>query len=639
MTRKDDAGGTTEEAVSVRRALFAHTRHELRTPLNAVIGYSEMLMEDACQKGSSCLLPHLSRVHEAGLQLIAIVSDILDPARIEAVVQGSGSADIESRLRKEMRAPLDTVIALSGVLEGMGQSAGFTDCLADLARIHKAGMDLLSILEGDIPISERGPYSPGATLQHRPLFAFPGTVFASASSSRRQQFPVPADQPASLLVVDDNETNRDILSRYLERRGHHVSVAASGLEALAVLAGRQFDLILLDVVMPDMNGYQVLESLKADASLSRIPVIFISALDDTLGKVEAFRAGGVDYVTKPFQAEEVIARVDNQLKLSRLQKDLARQNEELMRKNEELTRAQKRTDLVFSALAEALPGTVLDGKYRLDDKIGTGGFGAVYRGLHLGLDLSVAIKIFRPTAGNDTSDALERFRQEGVAASRIKHPNTVEILDNGISSTGIAYLVMELLQGRTLEADLRKSGVLAPQRTADILVPVCEALAEFHAAGIVHRDVKPSNIYLHQGRWGEVVKLLDFGLSKMWRAALDQSQETTTISGFLAGTPAYMAPERLLNRPYDGRSDVYSVGVILYRMLCGKLPFQSEEGSDFEEVMLQLTTEPPSLRVHDPSLPGILEELVSRMLSKDPRHRPESREIPGLIKAAVSSGD
>jgi len=630
-----DTRGIAEEADSERRALIAHTRHELRTPLNAVIGYSEMLLEDACQRGRSLLVPDLYRIHEAGLQLNALVNDILDPGKIESALSDPGFGGIEGRLRSRLRAPLDIVIARSGALLDLARSTHYDDSLADLTHIRQAGTELQSILARGVPLVENRFNSSASGPPSSTAYSFLSTVFTTSSASRRLRPTAPAADGASLLVVDDQETNRDILSRYLRRHGHQVTAATGGREALTLLADHRFDLILLDVVMPDMNGYEVLEALKSNDSLNRIPVILISALDDTLGKVEAFRAGGVDYVTKPFQAEEVIARVENQLRLSRLQQDLARQNEELLQKNKELTLAQKRTDMVFSALAEALPGTVLDGKYRLDEKIGAGGFGAVYRGRHLGLDQPVAIKIFRPTSGNDTTDALERFRQEGIAASRIKHPNTVEILDNGISSTGIAYLVMELLQGHTLAAALRDSAVLPLQRTIEILVPVCETLAEFHAAGIVHRDVKPSNIFLHSGRNGEVVKLLDFGMSKMWRATIDQTQDTTTISGFIAGTPSYMSPERLLNRHYDGRSDVYSVGVILYRMLSGKLPFQSEEGSDFEQVMMKLTAEPPSLRAHDPVLPQGLDELVSRMLSKDPQNRPEAKDLAALLQACI----
>jgi serine/threonine protein kinase len=439
-------------------------------------------------------------------------------------------------------------------------------------------------------------------------------------------------------VVDDHETNRDILSRILERRGHRLAVASGGAEALALLGQRRFDLALLDILMPGMNGFDLLQRMKADASLRDIPAIFISALDDTLGKVQAFRAGGVDYVTKPFQAEEVVARVENQLQLSRLRNDLARRNRELQRTNEELVRAQQRTDLVFSALADALPGTVLDQKYRLDEKIGSGGFGAVFRGTHLGLDLPVAIKVFRPTIGNDTPAALERFRQEGIAASRIRHPNVVEVFDNGISATGIAYLVMELMKGRTLDAELRTKGTLPPRRAAEILAPVCDALAEFHAAGIVHRDISPGNIFLHEGRHGEVVKLLDFGLSKILESSWDEETRLAlTTTGAIPGTPAYMAPERLLKGDCDGRSDVYSLGVILFRMLSGRPPFEPGDRGVYALAMMHLTADPPSLRDAAPGVPPDLADLALRAMAKNPDARPSARELGELLRRSATT--
>src|SRR5262249_48378640 len=161
---------------------------------------------------------------------------------------------------------------------------------------------------------------------------------------------------------------------------------------------------------------------------------------------------------------------------------------------------------IFSALAKALPGTVLDEKYRLDEKIGTGGFGAVFRGTHLGLNRTIAVKVFRPVPGNDSPEALERFLQEGISACKINHPNAVAVLDSGISADGIAYMVMEFLEGNSLADELRRKLRLTIRRTFEILGPVCEVLEEAHRAGIIHRDIKPENIFLSQAKEGLVVK-------------------------------------------------------------------------------------------------------------------------------------
>jgi eukaryotic-like serine/threonine-protein kinase len=636
MTFDGPVRDTTPGTAGAARDRLAHLRHDLGTPLNAIIGYSEMLLEDDSAGVDAAARADLEIVRRTGRAVLSLLGEILAPSRIDAGILDGSINDVGAAIRERLRAPSATLGSATARLLDLPGAAERPGWGADLHRIRAATLQFGALLDGlvvvDLETGEDGPdreaTKPLASPDAADSMAGEQTISRAASA--------PVGRPrARLLVVDDTEPNRDILSRILGRHGHDVTAAASGRDALHFLAHHSVDLVLLDILMPEMNGFELLRRLKDDEGLRQVPVIFISALDDTDGKVQAFRAGGVDYVTKPFQAEEVVARVENQLQISRLQTNLARQNEELLRKNEELVRAQLRTDLVFSALADALPGTVLDGKYRLEEKIGAGGFGAVFRGTHLGLDLPVAIKVFRPMVGNDTPDALERFRQEGIAASRIRHPNAVEILDNGISATGIAYLVMELMHGRTLDTELKQLGTLSLDRTAEILIPVCEALADVHAAGIVHRDISPSNIYLHQGKRGEVVKLLDFGLSKMLGAACDATQPAVTITGSLAGTPAYMAPERFTGSVCDGRSDVYSLGVIMYRMLSGRPPFDPGDGGQFAIAMLHLTADPPPLPPLGADVPAELDPLVRRTMARDPAQRPTAAELAALLRALV----
>jgi serine/threonine protein kinase/ligand-binding sensor domain-containing protein len=300
-------------------------------------------------------------------------------------------------------------------------------------------------------------------------------------------------------------------------------------------------------------------------------------------------------------------------------------NRDLARKNEELDEAQRRTDLVFSALAEALPGKVLDGKYRLDVKIGAGGFGVVYEGTQLALNRKVAVKVFRPMAGNDSPQALERFRREGISACRVNHPNAVAVLDSGVSAEGIAYIVMELLRGYSLSDELRRYGTLSPTRCAEILIPVLDVLDAAHAEGVIHRDIKPDNIFLHQTKDGEVVKVVDFGVAKLIREELSGEQLVSAL-GVVVGTAAYLAPERINHLEYDGRSDVYAVGVMLYQMLTGLLPFISASG--FVGIALQHLTHNPR-PVHEvvPDVPLELSRLVAQAMEKDPARRPTAREM------------
>jgi eukaryotic-like serine/threonine-protein kinase len=457
-------------------------------------------------------------------------------------------------------------------------------------------------------------------------------------------------QKGDILIVDDNPVNLNVLSGMLGEQDFRVRVATGGRRALMAARTCAPDLIMLDINMPDMDGYEVCRQLKADEATRDVPVIFISALDETMDKVRAFESGGADYVTKPFQFGEVLARIENQLKISRLQKVLERKNDELNRKNDELVRKNdelvrsreeilrqtQRVERMFSALSEVLPGTLLDDKYRLEEKIGSGGFGAVFRATHLGLDRSVAVKIFRPRTGDVTPEALERFRREGVSACRVIHANAVQVLDSGISSAGIAYLVMELLEGRTLGDMLKDAGPVQPDRTVQILLPVCEVLAEAHNCGVIHRDVKPDNIFLHATKEGEVVKVLDFGLAKLLGDETSVDMQNMTV-GQMMGTPTYMPPERLNDLPYDGRADVYSLGVMMYQMLSGRVPFFSKEGDTWAVAVMHLTKEPAPLREGNPDIPASLEAIVMRTLAKLPAERPTARELVHELSAVLAN--
>src|SRR5262249_55665073 len=160
------------------------------------------------------------------------------------------------------------------------------------------------------------------------------------------------------------------------------------------------------------------------------------------------------------------------------------------------------------------------------------------------------------------------------------------------SSEGIAYLVMELLKGHTLTAEMRKRKIFPIERIAQILPPVCEVLGKAHSMGIVHRDVKPDNIFLHRDDKGETVKVVDFGIAKLMETSGSLEIKDLTASGGIIGTPTYMAPERLEGKPYDGRSDVYSLGVLLYEMLCGQRPFESDSKGVFGILKMHLTEKP-----------------------------------------------
>jgi len=624
MTSGKDADNQITGASQTGSVFLSHLRHELRTPLNAILGYSEMLLEDVPEDKE--LIGGLQEIQSSGKHLLALVNNILDPEKIEANRATLKLESFGARISSELRTPLDSIIDRIKSLLEMAGANDYTDFIPDLGKIQTAANNLLSFIEEIDKLSVKDASSTFIETAHPSATTLAGKMEVTTSPMSRNALSY-MEEVGSLLVVDDNEMNRDILSRYLKRAGYDVEAVAGGREAIFKLRERRFDLVLLDIMMPEMSGFEALERLKREETLRGAPVIFISALDDTSGKVRAFKSGGVDYITKPFHAEEVLARVENQLKISRLQRALERQNQELIKANEELTEAQKRTDLVFTALAEVLPGTVLDGKYRIEEKIGSGGFGVVYHGMHVVLNRAVAIKVFHPMAGNDSPEGLERFRLEGVSASRITHPNAVAVLDSGISSAGIAYIVMELLSGHTLTQELEEKGVLSAARSVEIIKPVCQVLTEAHKSGVIHRDIKPDNIFLHRAREGEVVKLLDFGVAKMIEASVTRALQALTVSGRIFGTPAYIAPERFSNQPYDGRADVYSLGIVLYQMLCGRVPFQPTDGGAYALAVMHLTQEVPPLCEMNPDVPPELETIVSDMLKKEPDERPFAAEV------------
>lgn len=315
--------------------------------------------------------------------------------------------------------------------------------------------------------------------------------------------------------------------------------------------------------------------------------------------------------------------------------ELATTNAKLQDSNKELERAQidlvqsgMRADLIFSALTEALPGQVIDGKYRIESVIGTGSFGTVYRAIHLLLDTPVAIKVFKPVANQKLEETVLRLRTEGVSAFRIQHPNAVQVLDVGISMDSLPYMTMELLEGETLEAVLWREGPLPWIRVAGIVSKLAGALSAAHRAGVIHRDVKPSNVLMCAGQEsGEFPKLLDFGIAKLVSDSPATPKKNSTASGSFLGTPNYMAPERFVNQPYDGSSDVYSLGVLAFELLSASKPFLGDEDNYVTVAMQHLQTPPPSLFDRVSNLPRALGDLVQRMLAKDPAARPSADAV------------
>lgn len=278
--------------------------------------------------------------------------------------------------------------------------------------------------------------------------------------------------------------------------------------------------------------------------------------------------------------------------------------------------------LVSSEEFDPLVECVIDNKYSIDYKIAEGGAGKIYHATHIQLQSVVAVKVLRQNLANDPV-AIERFRREAYAAMKVRHPNAVAVLDFGITEDRIVYVVMELLIGQSLADRMKARGPLPLSEINTILQQVCAALSVAHARGIVHRDLKPENIFLQQENSKEVVKVVDFGIAKVQELGFNEEGELTH-SGTVMGTPHYISPEQCSSQPIDGRADIYSLGIVLYQMLTGRVPF---DGPSSLIVMLkQLNDRPAPVEQFRPGISQKLSAVVMHALEKDARSRPRNIE-------------
>ncbi len=419
-----------------------------------------------------------------------------------------------------------------------------------------------------------------------------------------------------LLLVDDNEVNLDLLGRRLVRKGCTVVTATSGAEALRTLESERFDAVLLDLRMPGMTGLEVLQAIRRTQSQIELPVIMATAQTDPADMVATLEAGANDYVTKPIDVDVLYARVRAHVRA---------------RSVVPVEPVATRRSSTAPSLSIG-PGTTIDGRYRLEELLGTGGFGSVYRARHLKLDSDIAIKILHPHLVGAAS-IRKRFELEAISTCRVRHPHAVQVLDAGTSDGGLPYLAMELLTGPSLAEELGSVFRFSLRRSAEILLPIIDVLAEAHRVGIIHRDVKPANVILADSARGEVVKVLDFGIAMF----LDRDKQVGLTGDGTVGTPLYMAPEALLGRPVTTASDVFSLGVTAYVMLAGDPPHGPPAENAFEQAIRQVHHRPVALGRHRPDLPTEIQQLIMATLASEPSHRPTLMELRETIERCAAS--
>ena len=281
------------------------------------------------------------------------------------------------------------------------------------------------------------------------------------------------------------------------------------------------------------------------------------------------------------------------------------------------------TEADRSILVASRPGSrVIADKYRLDRLLGRGGMGAVYAALHVELERPTAIKLLLPDQISD-EQALERFKREARAAARLNHPNVAGTYDFGTLPGGESYIVMELVEGETLSERLAAAGTLPFGEAVLIARQVADGVESAHEGGIVHRDLKPANIIISRDHRGTaLVKVLDFGIAKLKETSTTGGMASLTTAGSIMGTPRYMSPEQCSDSKVDARSDIYSLGVILYEMLAGRPPFEAP--SAMALALKQIQEPPPPLSEARPGVPDALERLVMWALAKNPADRPQT---------------
>jgi len=625
----------------------AQLRHDLRTPLNHIIGYTEMLLEDAADASLANRRARLEQALAGARTALELINAALGTDR--RIVPG----DV-ARLYEELQPPRRAIAeAVSGLLAESDRDGAFN---ADLKKILSAAERL----------------APEPT---QPAAAPPEPAAAQAAP------PVEAKlAQARILIVDDGAENREVLRRRLEREGHAVDAAENGRHALELVAQTAYDLVLLDVLMPELDGYAVLDALKGSPATRDIPVIMISALDELPGIVRCIERGAEDYLHKPFDPVLLRARISASLDKKRMRDQEVEYLHEVNRVIEAaaavegghyrpgaLAEVTRRDDelghlaRVFDSMAQQIKAreerlrdrvrdlrqeiewarrdskesdSAVDGgnlrsgdtfaqRYEIIAVMGRGGMGTVYRAKDLELEEEVAIKTLRPEFVSDKT-LLARFKDEIRLARRLSDASIVRTHDFGEWS-GVCFLTMECVQGITIRELIDTRGRLGVSATLAIATQLAHSLAVAHEHGVIHRDIKPQNLLVDEAG---VLKVMDFGVAR-----LAERSTANTEAGLVIGTPSYMPPEQLMAEQVDARSDLYAAGVVLYECLTGQLPFQA--GSVISLVAKLLKEEPRPPHDVNQEIPPALSALVLRLLAKRPEDRVQTAVELGLQLAAL----
>jgi serine/threonine protein kinase/CheY-like chemotaxis protein len=435
----------------------------------------------------------------------------------------------------------------------------------------------------------------------------------------------------SVLVIEDEIRIRQNIVDMLSYEGITAVQAENGLAGVQLARQYLPDLIICDVMMPGLDGYSVLRELQSEPATALIPFVFLTALSDRPQVRYGMELGADDYLTKPFDPDELIGAIRTRLAKHAF----------AMSHHQQLNRRTLEMPVVTSfdqpKDTQSLVGTTLRG-YHIWEIIGEGGAGTVYKAYQPAIGREVAIKVLRQKYVANT-EFVHRFQTEAELVARLEHPHIIPLYDYWYDDTGV-YIVMRWVRGGSLRLSLEQGDTWDIQQTAHLLDQVSDALSVAHSIGIIHRDLKPDNILLDEH--GNAY-LTDFGLAKNLLSgnvdpppeaernilletqdAFFKEQMTTTLymtdAEHMAGTPAYLSPEQIRFEPLSPQTDIYSLGITLYEMLAGQHPFMGTIG---EVVMNHLQEMLPAIHKQHPGIPIAIDEVIQKATAKDWRQRYE----------------
>ena len=402
-----------------------------------------------------------------------------------------------------------------------------------------------------------------------------------------------------VLIIEDDKIWLETLTASLEAENFKVISATDGLEGLNLASQEKVDLILIDFILPSLNGLEICQRLRT-RGISTPIIMLTGEKKEEIDKILGLELGADDYLVKPFGMKELIARINAVLRRSRPHIP-------------EAERPSPRTDTLQLPLKELTRGTTFAGRFEVIEELGEGGMGKVYKVIDIKIEETVALKLLRPEVAADKK-IIERFRNELKFARKISQRNVCRMYDLN-EEKGAHYITMEYVPGEDLKSMIKMTGHLSVGKAVVIARQVCEGLAEAHRLGVVHRDIKPQNIMID--REGSA-RIMDFGIARPLKAV------GITEAGTIIGTPEYMSPEQVEGKEIDPRSDIYSLGVTLYEMVTGRLPFKGE--SPLITALKHKTEKPPDPKGLNPQIPEDFNRIVLKCLEKDKEKRYQSAE-------------